>query len=238
MKTIIKAAKSITGLEHFRMKSKIERFTRGTSRKYKNYRWDEFKRVALHFGRDGMGSLSERAYLFRLASDLPESSKIIEIGSWVGGSTSFLSAGVHGSKAKIYAVDTFLGSGSDDGQISMQGRMKKELRANSTKEIFLRNIRTLGFENKVEAIESDSIKAATHFPKMEVDMIFIDGDHTYEGCLKDIRTWLPYLKKGGIMAFHDFDDASGITKAVFETIREGCYSEIVGTIDWIIALRK
>lgn len=38
----------------------------------------------------------------------------------------------------------------------------------------------------------------------QVDMVFIDGDHSYEGAKGDIEAWLPLIKPGGIMAVHDY----------------------------------
>lgn len=40
-----------------------------------------------------------------------------------------------------------------------------------------------------------------------VDMVFIDGDHSYEGASGDIINWLPNIKPGGIIAVHDYDKA-------------------------------
>ena len=37
----------------------------------------------------------------------------------------------------------------------------------------------------------------------DVDFLFIDGDHTYEGVKKDFEMYSPLVKKGGIIAFHD-----------------------------------
>jgi predicted O-methyltransferase YrrM len=37
----------------------------------------------------------------------------------------------------------------------------------------------------------------------EVDFVFIDGDHAYEGVKKDFEMFTPLVKKGGIIAFHD-----------------------------------
>ena len=42
----------------------------------------------------------------------------------------------------------------------------------------------------------------SHFHKAE--MVFIDGDHSYNGCKGDILAWLSNIKPGGIMAVHDF----------------------------------
>ena len=38
----------------------------------------------------------------------------------------------------------------------------------------------------------------------QVDMIFVDADHSYNGCKGDILAWLPNIKPGGIIAVHDF----------------------------------
>ena len=37
----------------------------------------------------------------------------------------------------------------------------------------------------------------------ELDFLFIDGDHSYEGVKQDYELYSPLVKKGGIIAFHD-----------------------------------
>jgi len=37
----------------------------------------------------------------------------------------------------------------------------------------------------------------------ELDFLFIDGDHTYEGVKKDFEMYSPLVHKGGLVAFHD-----------------------------------
>jgi predicted O-methyltransferase YrrM len=37
----------------------------------------------------------------------------------------------------------------------------------------------------------------------EIDFLFIDGDHTYEGVKRDFEMYSPLVKKVGIVAFHD-----------------------------------
>jgi predicted O-methyltransferase YrrM len=36
-----------------------------------------------------------------------------------------------------------------------------------------------------------------------IDFLFIDGDHSYEGCLRDWKDWSPFIVRGGVAAFHD-----------------------------------
>jgi predicted O-methyltransferase YrrM len=41
------------------------------------------------------------------------------------------------------------------------------------------------------------------FPDGQVDFLFIDGDHSYEGIKRDYQTYTPLVRDGGIIAFHD-----------------------------------
>lgn len=53
--------------------------------------------------------------------------------------------------------------------------------------------------------------------KGTVDVLFIDGDHSYEGCKTDIDSWYPHMAEHGVMLFHDCDRSSpGVVKAVHE----------------------
>ncbi len=40
-----------------------------------------------------------------------------------------------------------------------------------------------------------------------VDFLFIDGDHSYQGVKQDFFNYLPLVKKGGYVAFHDIIDS-------------------------------
>lgn len=67
-------------------------------------------------------------------------------------------------------------------------------------------------------IQDDSTKVKFH---NKVDVLFIDGDHTYEGCKADIDNWYPQMAKGGVMLWHDCDATSpGVEKAVAEFAEE------------------
>ena len=44
-----------------------------------------------------------------------------------------------------------------------------------------------------------------YLPKWDksIGMLFIDGDHSYDGVKKDIK-WIKHVIPGGIVAFHDY----------------------------------
>lgn len=53
----------------------------------------------------------------------------------------------------------------------------------------------------------------------ELDVLFIDADHSYEGCKKDYEMYAPLVRKGGIVAFHDIIQ-NGWHKEAWEQCQE------------------
>lgn len=73
-----------------------------------------------------------------------------------------------------------------------------------------------------EFIQFDSMVVGIRweaYSKKKVSLIHIDGDHSYEGCSRDINAWYPQMKKNGVMLFHDCDETSvGVMRAVTEFV--------------------
>jgi len=57
-----------------------------------------------------------------------------------------------------------------------------------------------------------------HWPRGSVDLVFVDGGHSYQGVMDDIFAWTITVKPGGIIAFHDYGTPSlpGVARAVDE----------------------
>ena len=223
-----------------RFAQKCGRYLRGARKRRPDLNWDEFHRIARHFKSDDMGSFPERGYLFQLASDLPSDAQVVEIGSWMGASTCFIAGGLKGSRAKIFAVDNFEGLSTCGEDAAWYGRHFRQLGLNSTLEVFRENFSALGFAPRAEPVVSDSLAAAQKLEAKRgaIDFVFIDGDHAYDACKADIAAWAPFVKRGGVIAFHDFGSrADGVTRAIFEQTKGGRFAEIVGVAGTIIAFR-
>ena len=78
----------------------------------------------------------------------------------------------------------------------------------------------LGYQGKHEFIEGESEVQARFWNRGEIDLLFIDGDHTYEGVLKDIALWVPWVKHGGIIMFDDYTEVTGVKEAVNKILFE------------------
>ncbi len=62
----------------------------------------------------------------------------------------------------------------------------------------------------MDVLIGDSSDAAKSWTK-QIELLWIDGDHRYEGTKKDIENW-----NDGMIALHDYRDGIGVSQAVYE----------------------
>lgn len=136
----------------------------------------------------------EAAYLYAIACQ--SKTGILEIGRFNGGSTFLLGTATDG-KVPIYSIDI---APQDD--INLLKILEKY---SSLKNINLH-------------IE-DSTKTELH-KTINYDFLWIDGDHSYEGCLSDLRNFYPQLEKNGHLLLHDAYEGSEVLDAIFQFQRE------------------
>lgn len=76
------------------------------------------------------------------------------------------------------------------------------------------NLEKMGFSERVNFIHGDSQEEAILWRK-PIDLLFIDGDHRYEGTVADLLSWIPHVKAGGRVIMHDYKEENlDIFKAV------------------------
>jgi len=73
------------------------------------------------------------------------------------------------------------------------------------------------YKDRLIPIQGYSELVADQIPNNSIDLIFIDGNHSYEYVYKDIVKYSPKLKTNGILTGHDID-YPGVNKAVTELI--------------------
>lgn len=140
----------------------------------------------------------EGRHLGWLASQVPNGGLIVEIGTLYGRSTSFMAVGSK-EDVRVYAIDCWEGT--------HYHRMIQAV------EYFTK----LDILKKIKIIKGYSAQVARSF-KGSIDMLYIDGDHSYESVKTDYLKWFPFLKQGGLIAFHDHVHPKypGIVKFVAE----------------------
>jgi predicted O-methyltransferase YrrM len=62
-------------------------------------------------------------------------------------------------------------------------------------------------------------EAVKLFDDESLDAVFIDADHSYEAVKLDIQNWMPKVRRGGILAGHDYVPSwPGVVRAVDELL--------------------
>lgn len=125
---------------------------------------------------------------------------VLEIGCFTGISTLWMAAGLEqiGSKATIHAVDLF--NDILPWLPHRYGYLSNPLE-------YARNCAlSAGLAHKIKFHKMNSGEMAKRFPEIinqQIDFLFIDGDHTKEGCMIDFVNFYPYVSTGGYIMLHD-----------------------------------
>lgn len=164
----------------------------------------------------GWLSRAEAEMLYLFAKEVSPSSSIIEIGSHLGKSTCVLGGAVKDKGIKIYCIDpwTVWNTPNDLGEESlcMRPRLSDKDMARSSFEQFKENVAHLDNIVICRGLSRDVM------PTLDVDvqMIFIDGNHEYESVKEDLV--LALNKKPRFILCHDYanNDHEGVTDAALE----------------------
>ncbi|MBU0660571.1 class I SAM-dependent methyltransferase [Patescibacteria group bacterium] len=117
---------------------------------------------------------------------------VVEIGTANGG-TLFLFTRVADASADIYSID--LPGGAFGGGYAF---WKKRLyKAFARKEQTIHLIRANSHETKTKERLEKKLKGR------QIDVLFIDGDHSYEGVKQDFELYQDLVRPGGLIGFHD-----------------------------------
>jgi len=146
--------------------------------------------------------LIEGLFLFDQARKVGPAGVVVEIGSFRGRSAAFMGAALSRlpGSPRLYAVDPFTGA-----------TMPYSIPGNSTLEDFKRN--TSRYADTIVLCQGFSFDVVKKW-QLPIDFLWIDGDHTFEGCGRDIQDWVPFVKSGGMVAFHDYGNPCGVKEAV------------------------
>jgi len=115
----------------------------------------------------------------------------VEIGSARGKSACFLGLALkENGSGKLYAIDPHAPTAWND------------LESTDTIEDMRRNISALGLEQIVEIVRTTSGEAVRTWAR-PIDLLFIDGDHSFDGVKSDWDSFSPFVTEFGLVVFHD-----------------------------------
>ena len=135
----------------------------------------------------------------------------MEIGSYCGASASLLLQ--HPRKTHVYCIDP----------LSLD---KSHFRGHQNQEQTLRqNLEKFKGTNTYTVVKglSNSKTVLNTITGVKVDILFIDGDHTYKGVKQDFSNYEHLVRAGGFIVFDDYLDSKyspDVKKAVDDIVKE------------------
>mgnify|MGYP001586218858 CR=1 FL=1 len=132
----------------------------------------------------------------------------VEVGSWRGGSAIVLADAVRrAGGGQVLCVDNWSVTDGKDGPHPVPGSVRDD---------FMRNITAWP---EIVWDESGSPDAAASVDR-PVDMLWLDGKHTYDALWADLCAWVLKVRResdgGGVIVGHDYGGEPGVGRAVRE----------------------
>lgn len=125
-------------------------------------------------------SAPQPEFLYKLSYETKGTGEIVEIGTNVGKTAIALAYGQKVKKGKpITSIDIY-----EHPDIK-------------------RNLEKAKVTDYVNRIIMPSHKMAKKWEK-PIQLLWIDGDHSYKGVCFDIKNWVRFIAVGGVIAFHDY----------------------------------
>ena len=152
-------------------------------------------------GAGSAGRLDHSYYLYHYASLLPDNSRIVEIGTAQGASAIVMGMGIRGKNSIILTIDP--GMMSQEEASYRKDELSKYEFQKGNLDTIMQNIRAAKLEGYIIPVPDTSENVVKRWDGRKIDMLFVDGSHTYEDVKKDCL-WMQYVKHGGVAVFDDW----------------------------------
>ena len=177
---------------------------------------------------DGMVSDDEARCLLELAREA-RGGVIVEIGSYHGKSTAALAIGSRmGGDVPVYAIDPM---------VSWSG-VRGRTFGPDDKALLFRNLSWADVTRHVWVVHLTSMEAVAGWRK-PIALLFVDGDHSYEGVRADVEAWGAHLRDDGLLVLDDATDRdAGVARYLGELLAGGRYGQIRAVGKMVVLARR
>jgi len=148
---------------------------------------------SIKFARGGLVSSYDARALYQTADEIG-AKRILEIGSRNGGSTVYLGAVAKKHGGRLYCIEPIV------------------------RDILRENIKLAKLDDYVTIIQGASPWVDPEKVAAPLDYLFIDGEHFTRWVIADYHYWVPFVRVGGRIAFHDWNASDHAGKMVREAV--------------------
>ena len=169
-----------------------------------------------HFYTNIQGWFTFPRFYAQIVNESKDFYHFVEVGAWKGKSSVYMAVEIANSNKKIKfdCVDTW------EGDLDITASMDEPLLKipDGLYKHFLTNIEPV--KDYITPIRNTSVNASKLYEDASLDFVFIDGAHDYDSVKTDIIHWLPKIKKGSILAGHDYKHLP-VKQALSDTLSSG-----------------
>lgn len=145
--------------------------------------WQEYLQKTKHFVRHYTIDESHQRFICNLISNLPIGATVVELGVCNGSTAGLIVLSGQKNQIDYYGIDNF----------SLENHYYQVNQALSL------------LKAPYHLIEADTRKYPWSKP---IDLLLIDAGHDEANVSKDCPKWIPLVKKGGYVVFHDWPNTS------------------------------
>lgn len=162
--------------------------------------------------------------LYKLATACPDGTAALEIGSYLGASSCYIAGGLAQVNGHLFCVDTWQNETMPEGERDTFAEFQKN---------------TSGLQHRITTIRNRSEEISADEIRYPLNLVFIDGDHSYIGVKNDFECAQKWLSEDGIIAFHDFSSPAfeGVSRVIGEALASGKWI-IVGQVDTLVWIKR
>lgn len=166
--------------------------------------------LRLYDSLEGMLSVREAAWLYNAGRGARE---IVEIGSYRGKSLCLMGRGAIAAgcaaDTRITAIDPHL-VGKDNPRFDFHAKDRA---------VLLEQAERCGVNGMLRELVMTSRDALPHWEGRPIDLLWVDGDHSYEAAKFDLEAWGQFVRPGGTIAAHDYTERfPGVIRAWDEVV--------------------
>lgn len=111
--------------------------------------------------------------------------EVVELGTYAGGSAIAIARVIAQWGGRLTTIDAFT-----------HGTTIEQVKANFAQ---------YAVPGDVVVLKVDTREAAKDWRGGKlVDFLYVDGDHSYDGCLADLEAWYPLVRSGGVICGDDY----------------------------------
>lgn len=159
--------------------------------------------------------LVQGAWLLGLCAHLPDPAYVVEIGTGKGCSLVNIVCGLSMHEdAHIWSIDLMDKSAKIPEKLAETGVPA----------------------GRYDLLTGDSVTIGANWT-VPLDLVYFDGSHSTEGLTRDIISWAPHIRRGGIAVFDDYGDPMhGVSQAVNKMMVSPWKK--IGWLGTMVAFRK